>query len=643
MRSLTWRTSVVLVASCLPFLALQESVRPDEVPSAAKIGKKIDNIAMSDSAGKPAALHDFLDKNAVVVVFLSFDCPISCSYVPVLAELCKTFGDKGVAFLGVVPGTDEALAKHIKDYQVAFPIWQDPRGLLAEALKAEVTPEAFVLDGQFVLRYRGRIDDGYAARLKKNTKVTQHDLRQALDELLADKAVSAPVTVAVGCPIAREHHAKASGSVTFHRDVEPILQNHCQGCHRPGEVGPFSLMNYKQAVAWASDIKDYTQNRKMPPWKPVEGLPFHNERKLADQEVATLAAWVDGGTPEGDVKDAPPPRIFPDGWQLGKPDLILTPCDDYQVGPSGDDVFRCFVIPTNLTEDQYVTGVEVRPGNPRVVHHSLLYIDTRGKGRELEQTERDRPQDLAALDRGPGYSTGMGGIGFIPQGSLSGWAPGQLGRTLPEDTYYRLPKNSDVIMQIHYHRDGRLEKDRTSVGLYFAKKPVHTPWKGMILPAFFDNIPADAEHFPVTGGLITSQDCLLRSVMPHMHMVGKEVKITVQPPDGPKQTLVAIKDWDYNWQETYFLKEPISLKAGTRIEVQAVFDNSSGNPSNPSRPPRDVEWGEQTTDEMCYIFLGATSDDQPGTIKYELTDKVGYLKFQLRNQNKAQRAKDAAK
>src|SRR5262249_54573713 len=148
-----------------------------------------------------------------------------------------------------------------------------------------------------------------------------------------------------------------------------VLQNHCQQCHRPGSVGPFALLTYKQAVNWASDIKEYTQSRQMPPWKPVEGIAFYNDRRMSDRDIATLAAGVGGGTPAGDPKDAPPPREFTDGWQFGKPDLVLTPSDDFVLGGGGRDLFRCFALPTGLTEDKYVVAIEVKPGNPRVVHH----------------------------------------------------------------------------------------------------------------------------------------------------------------------------------------------------------------------------------------------------------------------------------
>ncbi len=596
---------------------LAGAARPDDRPGADKLHEKIADFSLQTADGKTAALHDFKDKKAIVVVFLSFDCPVSTSYAPALAEMAKTYAGKGVAFLGV-DGSDEgaaaAVAKRAADFNLPFPVLKDERRAAADALHAEVTPEAFVLDGDLVLCYRGRIDDGYYARLKRSREVTHHDLRDALDEVLAGKDVTTPVTKAIGCPIAGADTAKATGAVTFHRDVEPILQENCQQCHRPNEIGPFSLMTYQQAANWSSDIKDYTQSRKMPPWKPVEGVPFHNERHMSDKDLATLAAWAAGGAPEGDPKDAPPPRQFVEGWQLGEPDLVLTVPEEMTIGPAGRDLFRCFVLPTNLDEDQFVTAIEVKPGNNRVLHHTLNFVDLMGKGRKLEQAERDRPKADDEQDHGPGYTVHMG-VGFNPQGVLGGWAPGQLAHKLPDGYGWRLPKDADVVIQVHYHRTGRVEKDRSSIGLYFAKKPGTQPFKGLIIPGLFLVIPPGAEHYKVHGEIEVMQDCVIHDVMPHMHMLGREIKVTVAPPDGTPTTMIAINDWDYNWQETYFLKEPMAIKKGTILSVDAVYDNSDKNPQNPFSPPSFVFPGEQTTNEMCFIFIGATSD-VPGRIPF---------------------------
>ena len=609
-----------LTLALLTLAVFVRPAQPEDKPVNDKINTRIANFTLQDLNGKPVSLHDLKPPKAVVVVFLSFDCPVSNSYAQPLAELQRTYAAKGITFLGVAVAEDKAaLAKQVKEFAIPFAVLRDPTFAAVDALKASTTPEVFVLDHNFVMRYRGRIDNGYYARLKKNPSVSRHDLREALDDLLAGKAVRQPVTPAVGCPLVRDKAVKKSGKVTYFRDVLPILQNHCQQCHRPGEVGPFALMTYKQAVNWADDIRDHTKSRKMPPWKPTAGLAFHNERKLSAKEIDTLAAWVAEGTPQGKPKDAPPPRTFVSGWQLGKPDLVLE-TGEMTVGASGRDLFRCFVLPSNLPEDRYVTAIEVRPGNPRVVHHTLNFIDVSGRGRELQQGAQ-KNKDAKAQDQGPGYSSKMG-IGFRAQGGLAGWAPGQMARVLPDGYGYRLPKGADVIAQVHYHRTGRVEKDNTKIGLYFAKKPVARQFQSMVIPGRFLFIPAGNARHKVEGMIEVMQDCDLHTVMPHMHMLGKEIKVTLVPPKGPEQVLIELKDWDYNWQETYTLKKALPIKAGTRLKVEAVYDNSAGNPQNPYNPPRMVFFGEQTQNEMCFVFLGATSEQQ-GRLRFRPLNKDG--------------------
>ena len=607
---------------------LASSAQAQREPSTANVGKKIANLAFQDESGQSHSLYSLKDKKAIVLVFYSFECPVSTSYAQALTDMVTEYGKHGVSFIGLTINDDDTpaeVARQAAHFNLNFPVYLDGKLAAARALKAETTPECFVLDGGYVLRYRGRIDNSYAERLQKHPQVTRHDLRQVLGELLSGRPVSVQATLAIGCAIPRADKSLAGlkpapRGVTYHRDVAPILQNHCQQCHRPGEVGPFSLMSYKQAVNWADDIKSYTQKGVMPPWKAVEGPEFHNDRRLAREDIATLAAWVDGGTPEGDPRDAPPPRKFADGWQLGTPDLILTAEADFTLGPTGRDLFRCFVLPTHLTEDKYVAALEVRPSNPRIVHHTLQFIDTVGRGQALETAARNKkvpasdehPAD-ATYDRGPGYTSAMGaGLGF--QRDLGGWAPGQMPRYLPDGAGFFLPKNSDIVMQVHYHRNGRIEKDRTQIGLYFAKKEVTQPWRTGMLPKaewlrlLLWNIPANAERHPYQGDRWAAADFTLHTVMPHMHVVGKEIKVTMTPPGGEPETLIAIKEWDYNWQETYLLKEPIHVKKGTQIHVDAYYDNTSKNPNNPFQPPRDIHFGEQTFNEMCFVFFGGTAN-----------------------------------
>jgi len=256
------------------------------------------------------------------------------------------------------------------------------------------------------------------------------------------------------------------------------------------------------------------------------------------------------------------------------------------------------------------------------VHHTLNFFDTTGRARELEAREHERGRDPDAKDYGPGYSVAMG-VGFVPTpvtpgempkfGGMGGWAPGQAPQFLPEGCGWFLPKGSDIIIQTHYHRDGRAQNDRTQIGLYFAKQPVNQPWQTVVVNGLrgLAVIPAGKSDYVAKGAVWLNNDAVIHSVMPHMHLIGKQIKVTMTPPGGEPQVLVEIPHWDYNWQETYWFKDEIHAKAGTKLEIEAVYDNSATNPNNPRNPPAPVFVGEQTTNEMLFGFLGVTSTKTP--------------------------------
>jgi peroxiredoxin/mono/diheme cytochrome c family protein len=594
------------------------------------IGSKLPNVALTGLDGKAVALETVLGRSATVIVFASFECPLSNSYATQLNELAKDLAAQGVKVVLVCPTTEspEAVAKAAETaFKPVMPVLLDPKKELATGLKAVVTPEVFVLDAQRVVRYRGRIDDAWSARLKRNPVVSSQDLQAALTAVLEGKAVAKPVTTAVGCAIVyQETPSPKTGAVTFYRDVQPILNNNCVVCHRAGEVGPFALTTYAQARRWGSDIKEYTSTRQMPPWMPAGGVRMKDERKLTDKEIATLAAWVDSGMPEGDPKDAPKPPEFHDGWRMGKPDIIITPSEDFRLAATGDDLFRVFVIPTGLTENVWVRGYDVKPGNPRIVHHTLHYFDTTGQGRSLEKKQLAKDQEETAkgnppADRGPGYTAGMG-VGFVARGGtreapafggIGGWAPGLAPQFLPPGHGWLLPKGSDFLIHTHYHRNGLPGTDRTQVGLYLAKGPVEQPWQTIVVNGMkpTERIPAGKPDHVARGHFYLHTDAVIHNVLPHMHQIGKSVKMTLTPPQGKPIVLVDIPAWDYKWQETYWFQEPITAKAGSKIEIEAVFDNSADNPNNPNRPPVYVSVGERTNDEMLFGFLGVTSTKTP--------------------------------
>ncbi len=581
------------------------------------LGQKIESIRFFDAQDKTLALADLKGKKGTVVVFLSFECPVSVSYIEPLNQMAKKYAD--FRFVGVCPGAESSaqLATWVKEFKPSFPIVRDEKQAAVRAFQAETTPEVFLLDADRVLRYCGRIDDSYSARLKRSAVVAHHDLRDALDQCLAGKPIATQATTAIGCPIGPVERAPGAGKVTYYRDVLPIVQAHCQTCHRPGASAPFSLLTFKQAVNWADDIKTYTQSRKMPPWLPTDGVPFKNERKLTKAQIDTLAAWVDGGMPAGAASDAPKPLSFKEGWQLGEPDLIVTPDKDMTVGATGPDLFRAYVLPTNLTEDKFVSAYEFRPGNTRVVHHALHFFDTTGAARRLLKKEEDRSKRDDEADRGPGYTSRMRLPGFLPQGDVGGWAPGQQAHFNPAGVGYFLPKGSDLVLQVHYHRNGREETDRPQLGRYVSQKPVKAI-QPIIVPGWLTSIPAGDAGHKVKGAVWVDRDCTIFSVTPHMHLLGKKMKVAMTPPGGEPTTLINIDDWDFNWQENYFFKEPIAVKAGTKFSVEAVYDNSEKNPSNPSQPPKRVWVGEGTTNEMCFGFLDAASNDDD-VIRFRLS------------------------
>lgn len=578
------------------------SAAPDPRPTA--------DFTLTDSAGKPWQLHGRKAK-AVVVAFLSADCPMSNNYLPALADVAAKYADKGVAVVGVFPDPDTTAAQltaHAKEYRVAFPLLRDEAHAAVAALGPRVTPEVFVLDGTFTLRYRGRIDDGYAGRLKPKPTTTRHDLVAALDEVLAGKPVGVPETKAFGCRINELAKKDApAAAVTFHKDVLPVLQAHCQSCHRPGQVGPFSLTSYKQAARWADACLEEVQAKKMPPWKPETNDLLTGARTLPPGAIKVLEAWVEQGMPEGNPADAPPPAKFADGWTLGEPDLVLEVPAEMTVGATGRDLFRVVVLPTNLPEDRYIAAMEVKPGNARVVHHTLQMIDTTGQARKLQAAaqEKARPGDA---DRGPGYTVPMG-WGFLPNPAnmLGGWAPGLLPKRLPDGIGQLLPKGADVCVQFHYHRTGKEEKDRTKIGFYFARGEVTQRYRSLAVTGLFRTIPAGETAYQVESSWRLTDAVDVYRLVPHMHLLGKNIELAATLPGEPERVLIRLPEWDYNWQEQYELKEPLTLPKNTILTVRATFDNSTGNPNNPTSPPKAVRFGEQTTDEMCFVFVGIAS------------------------------------
>jgi mono/diheme cytochrome c family protein len=570
------------------------------------------DLMLPSCDGTTVRLGQLCGQRGTIVVFLSTQCPISNGYIPTLNRLAQRYTPQGIGLVGINPNAGQSLADiraHRNEYRIAFPVLRDPQAATATVWEIDTCPAVVLLDAHGRVAYRGRIDDRYQRRGGTARAPRRDDLEEALGDLLAGRAVRVPRTDAIGCPIHREPAEIAAApqepgpalvappAVTYARDVAPLLQRHCQECHRPGGVAPFSLTTYDDARSWAEDIRLFTSNGRMPPWKPVEGFgDFLHPRRMTAEEIACIDRWVRAGCPLGNPDELPPPREFSNDWALGEPDLVLT-IPEYELAADGPDVYQCFVLPTDLDRDRFVTAFEVKPGNAQVVHHVIAFLDTSGRARQL---------DAATAE--PGYTSSQGFPGFLPAGGLGGWAPGNVRDPLPPGIGRILPRGADVVLQVHYHKIGKPQRDRTQIGLYFARHEVRRavfvvpvtppggPFSGM-------TIPAGAENHEVTGGMILPLDALAVTITPHMHLLGRDMKVTATLPDGTVQPLLYVDDWDFNWQETYQYRQLVPLPRGTRIDLVAHFDNSDRNPHNPNHPPQTVTWGEQTTDEMCIAFL----------------------------------------
>lgn len=402
--------------------------------------------------------------------------------------------------------------------------------------------------------------------------------------------------------------AIASAEVTYTRDVAPIMQAKCQQCHRPQDVAPFALMSYDDAVTWARDIKASLVAKTMPPWKPVPGFgEFQGSSALSDDEKNTLLAWIDSGMTQGDPADMPPPVPVSDSpWQLGDPDMVLT-APEFTPPPDVSDTYRCFVLPTGLTDNRFIAAAQALPGNPQIVHHVLFFLDETGDSIKLDGQDG---QPGYTCFGGPNLSSVAGGD--ILQGTLvGGWAPGARTRRLPDGIGVPIPKNATIIMQVHYHPGGRGGSDQTQLGAWFADSATiqHRLLNVPIANMKFQ-IPANESNYTVVAKLQTPLSGKIITVAPHMHNLGRQITVEVLDLNGTVRPLIKIDDWDFNWQGFYTPMNPVNLPFGSTVRVTSVFDNSTNNLKNPNDPIVPVGWGERTIDEMCLAFVGVIFDNE---------------------------------
>jgi len=538
------------------------------------VGAVVPDFSLKDIHRRPRSLDGFKDKKAFVVVFVDTECPLAELYVPTQIELYKEYAGKGVQFLAINSSSQDSfvsVSAHAQERDVPFPVLKDFDQEVADRFGAKRTCEVFLLDGNRVIRYHGRIDDQYGNGFRRD-KPTRRDLKEALDELLAGRPITTPQTEATGCLIERSRKPRGDEEVTYAKQVAPVVQKRCQECHRPGEIGPFPLLTYEDVMKRTSRIREAVLEERMPPWHadPRHGK-FANDRRLTHEERDTLLAWIDNGALKGDDKDLPPPLRFIEGWKIGQPDKVFTMAKDFQVPATGVVDYQRFVVDPGFKEDTWVQAAECRPGNRKVVHHILVYILAPGR--------RD-PYELDGT-----------------AATLVGWAPGDMPAVYSPDTARLVPAGSKLLFEVHYTPNGTEQSDRSLVGIRLAKKPPANSVEMNILGNMIFRIPPGASNHKGQMTFTFPEDGLVLSFMPHMHLRGVSARYEMTYPDGTTKTLLSVPDYDFGWQSVYRLEEPLHVPKGSKLTWIGHWDNSADNPRNPD-PKKAVFWGLQTWDEM---------------------------------------------
>ena len=603
----------------------------ENLPALLRLDKVVRPVTFKDTRGEEWALDAQQDAKAIVIVFLNFKCPIANRYTADLVTWSEKYKSRGVQFIGVVCNEEspDELDRHVKEFKLYFKIFHDPSHIIANHFLADITPQCFLLDGDKVLRYFGAIDDQYQDRTTRMMRAKNNYLLTALDQVVAGEMVAVKSAQAIGCPITRaKKEIVLDGEVTFYRDVLPLLQSHCQRCHHPGDVAPFQLLTFEDALGWADDIKDYVTNRKMPPWPIRGGLPLKNDRGLNENQIATFSRWVEAGCPKGNAKDAPQPVVFPvkKDWENDNPpDIILEMPAAFHLAAKGEDHYRMIAFPLNNKEELNIQQVQFVPGNKRIVHHELTFYDGTGMVEDAQKRlGKGKPIGSNDQDYGPGYESGMG-LGFPlksirlehrneknPGGALGVWVPGQGKMAFPPKAVSVVPPESSILMQIHYHRTGKPEEDISKIGIWLSKEKPEKYVNYMLVDTSFRMIPKGVARFKSVGSRVVAQDCEAYLFKPHMHFAGREMRVWHQPKNSRERNLLFdLRGWDYNWQTSYYLKEFYPLEKGSMLHVEAIFDNSIQNPDNRFNPPRMLFLGENDEDEMGYCSVSYMAPQRP--------------------------------
>ncbi|MDB5345160.1 MAG: alkyl hydroperoxide reductase/Thiol specific antioxidant/Mal allergen [Schlesneria sp.] len=559
---------------------------------------------LADADGKAVEVAAQSKKQLTVVCFLGIECPMARQYGPRLNKLATEFAAQNVRFVGVNSNSQDSqkeVAAFTKEYGISFPILKDPGNKVADQFDARHMVEVFVLDQALTIRYHGRVDDQFLPGVMRS-QATRQDLRIALEELLAGKPVNVAVTETSGCSIGRVRTPLVTSEYTFCKQVSRILNQHCVECHRPGEIGPFSLTDYNEITGWGDTILESIDSGRMPPWNANPNIGhFQNARSMPEADKQVLRDWVKAGMPYGEATDLPPKQEYSSGWLLNRePDLVMKMRErPYHVPATGTIEYQYFVVDPHFEEDHWVSGAQVIPGSRPTVHHTIVFVRT--------------PD-----------GTDVRGVGY-----LTGYVPGQRSFMLPEGYARRVPAGSKFVFQMHYTPNGIEQDDLTQLGMTFIpeSKVTHEVLTLLGIDQEFE-IPPYAPDFPVHGnvGWFPKRADLL-AIIPHMHVRGKSFQATSRQGDKT-ETLLDVPRYDFNWQHVYELSKPLKLESVDKLEFTTRFDNSKHNPSNPD-PSQSVTWGDQTWEEMSIAFFEVSVphdgviEDEPQRNKQKLIVNTG--------------------
>jgi len=567
------------------------------------LGRRLPMLTCQDAGGTSHSFSQWSDRPVLVVVVLGTECPLVQLYLPRLAELAERYSSRGVTLVGVDANrqdTPAEIADLVREFAIRFPVLIDRENRLADELGATRTPEVFVFDAERVVRYHGRIDDQFAAGLQRR-EATSHDLADAIDALLADRAVASPSTPLSGCLIGRVRKATiaeaAAGQLpestpTWSRDISRIFQQHCQECHSPGQIGPFPLESYADIAGWEDMIAEVVGQGRMPPWhaNPDYGR-FASDLQMSDTARDDILSWLHAGAPEGNPADLPPPRQFSDEWTIDAPhDVFSMAAKPFAVPAIGTLEYEYFVVDPDYREAKWIEAIECRPGNRSVVHHINVFLLPPEIG---EPFQRDQ----------------------LTNNLLWAWAPGVRSLVLPPGMARRVSPGTKFVFQMHYTTVGKPQTDLSQMAVRYADPASVRQVVEIALAvnnAFV--LPPHIANTRVVAWYQFTRPGLLFAMHPHMHLRGKSFRFEAVYSDGSAEVLLDIPRFDFGWQYEYRLAEPKQIPAGTRICCLASFDNSSANLLNPD-PGAAVHWGDQTWDEMMIGYLHvawpAKSESEP--------------------------------